>query len=160
MSTAATSIPAPPEGQDLSTVPMKFEVTVIPVADVDRSIAFYQQLGWRLDIDFEPIKGIRGVQMTPPGSPASIQFGTAPSSAPPGSLAGMILVVDDLEQARNEIIGRGVEVSEPFHFDYEQGPVPGYDPERRSYFTRASFSDPDGNQWHLQEITERIPGRV
>ena len=159
MSTTATTTPTATDTPAVSTLPMKFEVTVIPVADVDRAKAFYLQLGWRLDIDFEPIKGVRGVQFTPPGSPASIQFGTAPSAAPPGSLAGMILVVDDLEQARNELIGRGVEVSEPFHFDYEQGPVPGYDPEHRSYFTRASFADPDGNQWHLQEITERLPGR-
>ena len=139
----------------------KIELIPVPVTDVDRAKAFYERLGWRLDIDFEPVKGARGVQFTPPGSPASIQFGSGtPSKLEPGSMQGMLLVVDDLEAARKDLIDRGIEVSEVFHFDYERGPVPGYDPEHRSYFSRAAFSDPDGNQWHLQEITERLPGRV
>jgi catechol 2,3-dioxygenase-like lactoylglutathione lyase family enzyme len=143
-----------------TTVPMKFEVTTLPVADVDRAKAFYQRLGWRLDIDFEPAPGVRGVQFTPPGSPASIQFGHNTNSMEPGSLEGLFLVVDDIEVARQDLIGRGVEVGEIWHIDAGKGPVPGLDPERRSYFSRASFADPDGNQWVLQEITERLPGRV
>jgi catechol 2,3-dioxygenase-like lactoylglutathione lyase family enzyme len=143
-----------------ATVPMKFEVTTLPVADVDRAKAFYQRLGWRLDIDFEPAPGVRGVQFTPPGSPASIQFGQNTNSMEPGSLEGLFLVVDDIEAARQDLIGRGVEVGEIWHIDPGKGPVPGLDPERRSYFSRASFADPDGNQWVLQEITERLPGRV
>jgi len=140
-------------------VAMKFEVTALPVSDIDRAKAFYEKLGWRLDIDFEPAPGVRGVQFTPPGSPASIQFGTA-SMSMAGPLQGMILVVDNIEKARDELIGRGVDVDEIFHIEPGKGPVPGMDPDRRSYFSRASFSDPDGNVWQLQEITERLPGRV
>jgi len=140
-------------------VAMKFEVTALPVSDIDRAKAFYEKLGWRLDIDFEPAPGVRGVQFTPPGSPASIQFGTA-SMSMAGPLQGMILVVDNIEAARDELIGRGVDVDEIFHIEPGKGPVPGMDPDRRSYFTRANFSDPDGNVWQLQEITERLPGRV
>ena len=140
-------------------VAMKFEVTALPVSDIDRAKAFYEKLGWRLDIDFEPAPGVRGVQFTPPGSPASIQFGTA-SMNMAGPLQGMILVVDNLETARDELIGRGVDVDEIFHIEPGKGPVPGLDPDRRSYFSRANFSDPDGNVWQLQEITERLPGRV
>jgi catechol 2,3-dioxygenase-like lactoylglutathione lyase family enzyme len=145
---------------DVATVPMSFEVTTLPVADVDRTKAFYQRLGWRLDIDFEPAPGVRGVQMTPPGSPASIQFGENTNSMKPGSLEGLFLVVDDIEAARAELIERGVEVGEVWHLEPGKGPVPGLDPQRRSYFSRASFADPDGNRWVLQEITERLPGRV
>jgi catechol 2,3-dioxygenase-like lactoylglutathione lyase family enzyme len=145
---------------DVATVPMSFEVTTLPVADVDRTKAFYQRLGWRLDIDFEPAPGVRGVQMTPPGSPASIQFGENTNSMKPGSLEGLFLVVDDIEAARAELIERGVEVGEIWHLEPGKGPVPGLDPQRRSYFSRASFADPDGNRWVLQEITERLPGRV
>jgi catechol 2,3-dioxygenase-like lactoylglutathione lyase family enzyme len=140
-------------------VAMKFEVTALPVSDIDRAKAFYEKLGWRLDIDFEPAPGVRGVQFTPPGSPASIQFGTA-SMSMAGPLQGMILVVDNIETARDELIGRGVDVDEIFHIEPGKGPVPGMDPDRRSYFSRANFSDPDGNVWQLQEITERLPGRV
>jgi len=139
---------------------MKFEVTTLPVADVDRAKAFYQRLGWRLDIDFEPVPGTRGVQFTPPGSPASIQFGTGLTRMTPGSLEGMLLVVDDIYAAREELIGRGVEVSEVWHLDPAKGRVSGPHPQRQSYGSRASFSDPDGNQWQLQEVTERLPGRV
>jgi len=140
-------------------VAMKFEVTALPVSDIDRAKAFYEKLGWRLDIDFEPAPGVRGVQFTPPGSPASIQFGTA-SMNMAGPLQGMILVVDNIETARDELVGRGVDVDEIFHIEPGKGPVPGLDPDRRSYFSRANFSDPDGNVWQLQEITERLPGRV
>jgi catechol 2,3-dioxygenase-like lactoylglutathione lyase family enzyme len=139
---------------------MKFEVTTIPVADVDRAKAFYhERLGWRLDIDFEPAPGARAVQVTPPGSPASIQFGSGLTSMA-GPLQNMLLVVDDIEAARTDLIGRGVEVGDIFHLEVGKGPVPGLDPERRSYASRAAFTDPDGNQWVLQEITERLPGRV
>jgi catechol 2,3-dioxygenase-like lactoylglutathione lyase family enzyme len=143
----------------VATVPMRFEVTALPVADVDRAKAFYQSLGWRLDIDFKPTKDTRGVQFTPPGSPASIQFGEGLSTMTE-PLQGLLLVVDDIDVARDELIGRGVDVSEVWHLDPDKGPVPGPDPERRSYFSRASFADPDGNQWQLQEVTERLPGRV
>jgi catechol 2,3-dioxygenase-like lactoylglutathione lyase family enzyme len=160
MSTTQTNATAATDGSDVTTIPMKFEVTTLPVADVDRTKAFYQRLGWRLDIDFEPAPGIRGVQLTPPGSPASIQFGENTNSMTPGSLEGLFLVVDDIEAARDELIERGVDVGEIFHIDPGKGPVQGLDPERRSYFSRASFADPDGNRWVLQEITERLPGRV
>lgn len=143
----------------LSTVPMRFEVTALPVADVDRAKAFYQRLGWRLDIDFKPTPDTRGVQFTPPGSPASIQFGQG-MSAMTGPLDGLLLIVDDIEAARDELIGRGVDISEIWHAVPGEGRQPGIDPERRSYASRASFADPDGNTWQLQEITERLPGRV
>jgi catechol 2,3-dioxygenase-like lactoylglutathione lyase family enzyme len=160
MSTTQLNTPAATEESDVATVPMRFEVTTLPVADVDRAKAFYRRLGWRLDIDFEPAPGVRGVQFTPPGSPASIQFGENTNSMKPGSLEGLFLVVDDIEAARGELIERGVDVSEIWHLDPGKGPVPGRDPERRSYASRASFADPDGNRWVLQEITERLPGRV
>jgi catechol 2,3-dioxygenase-like lactoylglutathione lyase family enzyme len=151
------------QGNETSTVtataPAKFEVTTLPVADVDRAKAFYQGLGWRFDIDFEPAPGVRGVQFTPPGSPASIQFGSG-STTMKEPLQGLILVVDDLEAARDDLIARGVDVSEIFHLEIGKGPVPGIDPERKSYASRAVFSDPDGNQWQLQEVGERLPGRV
>jgi catechol 2,3-dioxygenase-like lactoylglutathione lyase family enzyme len=142
------------------TAAQRFEVTTIPVADVDRAKAFYEGLGWRLDIDFNPAPGIRGVQFTPPGSEASIQFGSGPDTTEPAPLHGLILVVDDIVAAREELIGRGVEVSEIFHLEVGKGILPGLDPERRSYASRASFADPDGNTWDMQEITERLPGRV
>jgi catechol 2,3-dioxygenase-like lactoylglutathione lyase family enzyme len=143
----------------VSTVPMRFEVTLLPVADVDRAKEFYARLGWRLDIDFEPAPGSRAVQFTPPGSPASIQFGSGRTmSTEP--LQGLILVVSDIVAAREELIGRGVEVSDIFHTVPGEGAVSGVDPERRSYLSRANFADPDGNAWQLQEITERLPGRV
>jgi len=143
-----------------TAVAMRFEVTTLPVADVDRAKAFYQRLGWRLDIDFKPTENTRGVQFTPPGSPSSIQFGEGMTTMTPGSLQGLLLVVEDIDAARNELIGRGVDVGDVWYVDPGKGRVLGHDPERRSYFNRASFSDPDGNQWQLQEITERLPGRV
>jgi catechol 2,3-dioxygenase-like lactoylglutathione lyase family enzyme len=139
--------------------PMAFEVTTLPVADVDRARAFYEKLGWRFDIDFKPAPGARGVQFTPPGSPASIQFGQGTSTMQ-GPLDGMILVVDDIVAARDDLIGRGVEVSEIWHQALGQPREPGVDPEHGSYGSRAMFADPDGNTWQLQEITERLPGRV
>ncbi len=148
------------EASGVSAVPMRFEVTVLPVSDVDRAKAFYQRLGWRLDIDFKPTPDTRGVQFTPPGSPASIQFGEGTTTMTPGSLQGLLLVVEDIEGARDELISRGVEVGEIWHLEPGKGRVPGIDPERRSYLSRASFQDPDGNTWQLQEITERLPGRV
>jgi catechol 2,3-dioxygenase-like lactoylglutathione lyase family enzyme len=148
------------QASDVAATATRFEVTTLPVADVDRAKAFYQRLGWRLDIDFEPAPGVRAVQLTPPGSQASIQFGENTNSMKPGSLEGLFLVVDDIEAARDDLISRGVDVSEIWHIDPGKGPVPGLDPQRRSYFSRATFADPDGNTWVLQEITERLPGRV
>ena len=136
---------------------MTFEVTTLPVADVDRAKAFYQRLGWRLDIDFKPTPDTRGVQFTPPGSQASIQFGQGTTTMTPGPLQGLFLVVDDIDAARDELIGRGVDVSEIWHIEPGKGRVPGLDPQRRSYFSRASFADPDGNTWVLQEITRAPP---
>ena len=148
------------EAPEVSTVPLRFEVTTLPVADVDRAKAFYLRLGWRLDIDFEPAPGIRGVQFTPPGSPASIQFGKGSRATMTEPLSGLLLIVEDIEAARDELIGRGAAVSEIWHDVPGEGRRPGIDPERRSYLSRASFADPDGNTWQLQEVTERLPGRV
>ncbi len=157
--TTQLPIPAVPEQSNLSTVPMRFEVTAIPVADVDRAKAFYQSLGWRLDIDFKPTPDTRGVQFTPPGSQASIQFGQGTTTMA-GPLQNLLLVVEDIEAARDELIARGVDVEEIWHLEPGKGRVQGLDPERRSYFSRASFADPDGNTWVLQEVTQRLPGRV
>jgi catechol 2,3-dioxygenase-like lactoylglutathione lyase family enzyme len=156
MNTTPITIPSPPEGQDLATVAMRFEVTPIPVTDFDRAKAFYQRLGWRLDIDVQFSEQVRAVQFTPPGSPASIQFGP-PGPAP---LQRLLLVVEDIEAARAELVDRGIDVGEIWNAVPGQPPKPGRDPEGRSYFSQAVFSDPDGNQWVLQEVTERIPGRV
>jgi catechol 2,3-dioxygenase-like lactoylglutathione lyase family enzyme len=148
-SATASSPPKPGE--------VRLEVITLPVSDVDRAKGFYEGLGWRLDIDFEPAEGVRAVQLTPPGSGCSIAFGTGLTTADPGSAQRLELAVHDIDAAREDLIGRGVEVGEPFHIN--GGPAPGPDPERRSYQTYASFSDPDGNGWLLQEITERLPGR-
>jgi catechol 2,3-dioxygenase-like lactoylglutathione lyase family enzyme len=156
MSTNEFTIPSPPEGQDLAKTSMRFEVTPIPVADFDRAKAFYQQLGWRLDIDLPISEKLRAVQFTPPGSPASIQFG--PVGAAP--LQRLIVVVEDIESARAELVDRGIEVSEIWHGAPGQPPQPGRDPDGGSYTSQASFTDPDGNGWVLQEVTERIPGRI
>ena len=142
-------------------VDMKLEVVAIPVSDVERAKRFYAGLGWRLDADFIVGDTFRGVQFTPPGSPASIHFGKGVTSAVPGSASGVFLVVSDIEAARAELAGRGVEVSEVFHrAGPGQPPVSGRDPQGRSYVSFATFSDPDGNSWLLQEITARYPGRV
>lgn len=145
----------------LQTVDLKLEVVVIPVSDVDRAKRFYDGLGWRLDADFAVGDTFRVVQFTPPGSPSSIHFGTGLTSAAPGSARGLYLVVSDIEAARAELIGRGADVSEIIHrAGPGQPPISGRDPERRSYRSSASFADPDGNGWLLQEVTERLPGRV
>jgi catechol 2,3-dioxygenase-like lactoylglutathione lyase family enzyme len=142
-------------------VDMKLEVVVIPVSDVDRAKRFYGGLGWRLDADFVVGDAFRVVQFTPPGSPCSIHFGIGVTSAAPGSARGLYLVVSDILSARAELVERGTEVGEVFHrAGPGQPPVGGPDPERRSYFTYATFSDPDGNEWLLQEVTTRFPGRV
>jgi catechol 2,3-dioxygenase-like lactoylglutathione lyase family enzyme len=156
MSTTHITIPSPPEGQDLATIPMRFEATPIPVTDIDRAKAFYQRLGWRLDIDVQVSEQLRAVQFTPPGSQASIQFGPAG----PAPLQRLLLVVDDIVAARAELVDRGIEVGEIWHAAPGQTPEPGRDPEGRSYVSQAVFTDPDGNRWVLQEVTERIPGRV
>jgi catechol 2,3-dioxygenase-like lactoylglutathione lyase family enzyme len=142
-------------------VDLKFEVTAIPVSDVDRAKRFYSSLGWRLDADFVVGDTFRGVQFTPPGSPASIHFGKGVTPAAPGSASGLFLIVSDVEVARAELIGRGVDVSEIFHVAGPgQPPIPGVEPERRSYSSYATFKDPDGNTWLLQEVTARLPGRI
>ena len=146
-------------------VDTKLEVVVIPVADVDRAKRFYEGLGWRLDADFRAGEEWRGIQMTPPGSPCSIIFGKGVTTAVPGSAQGLFLIVEDIAAARAELVGRGADVSEVFHFEGPlrvtgtNGRLPGPDPEGQSYRSWASFSDPDGNGWLLQEITTRLPGR-
>ena len=140
-------------------VDLKLEVVVIPVSDVDRARRFYEGLGWRLDIDFSLGDGFRGVQMTPPGSPASIHFGKGITPAAPGSVKNTYLVVDDLESARAELIRRGANVSDVFHLDGNGRPANGPDPQGQSYRSLATFSDPDGNSWLLQEVKMRLPGR-
>jgi catechol 2,3-dioxygenase-like lactoylglutathione lyase family enzyme len=142
------------------TVDMKLEVVVIPVSDVERAKSFYSKLGWRLDADFVKGDAFRVMQFTPPGSPCSIHFGTGITSAAPGSASGLFLVVSDIEAARAELVAHGVDVSEVFHRAPGEAPLSGLDPERRTYASYATFSDPDGNSWLLQEVTMRLPGRV
>jgi catechol 2,3-dioxygenase-like lactoylglutathione lyase family enzyme len=139
---------------------MKLEVVVIPVSDVDRAKAFYEKLGWRMDIDFIRDDDHRVIQFTPPGSQASIHIGKGITAAAPGSLGNIYLIVSDVEKARADLVGRGIKVSDVFHFDGLLGPlVPGPDPNRGTYASFAAFKDPDGNSWLLQEITARLPGR-
>ncbi len=158
-------------GAGVGTVDMKLEVIVIPVSDADRAKEFYRKLGWRLDADYDSGKDFRVVQFTPPGSGCSVIFGKNVTGAAPGSAQGLYLIVSDIAAARNEFLGRGVEISEVFHNEgVYAGPdkpylfgrlrVSGPDPEHRSYRTFASFSDPDGNGWLFQEITTRLPGRI
>ena len=149
-----------------AAVDLKLEVVVLPVSNVDRAKRFYGSVGWRLDADFTNGEDWRVVQMTPPGSSCSVMFGQGLTTAVPGSVQGTFLVVDDVETARADLVGRGVNVSEVFHFDGSllraagtKGRVPGPDPEGRSYFSFASFSDPDGNGWLLQQVNTRLPGR-
>jgi catechol 2,3-dioxygenase-like lactoylglutathione lyase family enzyme len=146
---------------------MKLEVVVLPVSDVDRSADFYKALGWRLDADFATSPDFRVVQMTPPGSACSVIFGTGVTTADPGSAQGLQLVVSDVDAARAELAGRGATVSEVFHdaggvFHHagNAARVPGPEPDRKSYGSWASFSDPDGNSWFVQEVTTRLPGRA
>jgi catechol 2,3-dioxygenase-like lactoylglutathione lyase family enzyme len=159
MSTAEQSSEAATEASVPKAPATRFEVTTLPVADVDRAKAFYQGLGWRLDVDFKPAPKARVVQFTPPGSQASIQFGQGTTTMEPGSLQGMIVVVDDIVAARDDLISRGVDVGEPFHLG-ANGVEPGLDPNRTSYGSYATFSDPDGNTFLLQEVNERLPGRT
>jgi catechol 2,3-dioxygenase-like lactoylglutathione lyase family enzyme len=145
----------------MSKVEMKLEVVVIPVSDVDRSKKFYEGLGWRLDADFPGEGGFRVVQFTPPGSQCSIHFGKGVTAAAPGSVQNLYLVVNDIEAARRDLREHGVNVSETFHFSGFGGkPVPGPHPETDSYASLATFKDPDGNGWLLQQIKKRLPGRV
>jgi catechol 2,3-dioxygenase-like lactoylglutathione lyase family enzyme len=150
------------EAANSPKVDLKLEVLAIPVADVDRAKAFYgNRLGWRLDADFIVGDHFRGVQFTPPGSSASIHLGKGVTSAAPGSAQGLFLIVSDIQAARAELVARGVDVSEIFHVAGPgHPPIPGRDPQGRSYFSYAAFSDPDGNKWLLQEVTTRFPGRV
>jgi catechol 2,3-dioxygenase-like lactoylglutathione lyase family enzyme len=158
---ADTSTTTPQPG----TIDMKIEVITVPVSDIDRAKAFYQGLGWRVDADIARGDAFRVVQLTPPHSGASISLGKGLSAAfgvkemEPGSQQRLELVVSDIVAAREDLISRGAEVGEVFHIG-ESGPAPGPDPERTSYNSYATFSDPDGNTWLLQEITTRLPGRV
>jgi catechol 2,3-dioxygenase-like lactoylglutathione lyase family enzyme len=149
----------------------KLEIVVIPVSDVDRAKEFYGRLGWRLDADFADGSGFRVMQLTPPGSPCSVIFGTDVTDAAPGSAQGLYLIVSDIEAARQELIGRGIEVSEVFHnagahagtddpYLFGRARAGGPDPARGSYRSFASFQDPDGNGWLFQEVTTRLPGRI
>jgi catechol 2,3-dioxygenase-like lactoylglutathione lyase family enzyme len=144
---------------------MKLEIVIIPVSDVDRAKAFYEKLGFRLDIDYVANENFRALQFTPSQSDASIIFGKGITSAKPGT-AELVLAVEDVDAAREDLLGRGINVSEVFHYaggpfnnSMENPRVAGRHPEGRSYFSFASFEDPDGNRWQLQEIKERLPGR-
>lgn len=162
----------PVKKADAVGVDMKFEIVVIPVSDVERAKKFYAGLGWRLDGDFSSGDDWRGIQFTPPGSGCSVIFGTNITSAAPGSAQGLYLIVSEIEGARNELLRRGVDVSDVFHGGgtVHAGPdepylfgtlrVNGPDPEHGSYRSFASFRDPDGNEWLLQEVTTRLPGRI
>jgi catechol 2,3-dioxygenase-like lactoylglutathione lyase family enzyme len=155
MSSTDVGSAAAADAAELSTIDMKLEVVTLPVSDVDRAKDFYASLGWRMDIDLAVSEDFRVVQVTPPHSECSIQFGKGRTTAQPGSAQAMILVVTDIEAARADLIGRGVDVGEV----EIQKPPAFADAPGRSYFARASFSDPDGNTWELQEITTRLPGR-
>jgi catechol 2,3-dioxygenase-like lactoylglutathione lyase family enzyme len=153
----------------MKNVDLKLEAVVIPVSNVDHAKEFYGGLGWRLDADFAFDNGFRIVQFTPPGSGNSVQFGTKVTSAVPGSAQGLYLVVSDIEAARDQLAGYGAEVSEVFHNEVAganfrpgggSGRLSGLAPDRGSYGSYATFSDPDGNTWLLQEVTTRLPGRV
>ena len=154
MSSTDVSSESTPEAQGSLGVDMNLEVVTLPVSDIERAKSFYESLGWRLDIDLAVSEEMRTVQFTPPHSECSIQFGKGRTTAAPGSAQAMILVVSDIDAARDDLISRGAEVSE-----VQEARPPGFDSPGRSYFARASFSDPDGNSWELQEITERLPGR-
>jgi catechol 2,3-dioxygenase-like lactoylglutathione lyase family enzyme len=158
--TDTSTAPSPMPG----SVDMKLEVVVLPVSDVDRAKRFYENLGWRLDADFPISDDFRVLQLTPTGSNASIIFGTGIRRPSAGSADKIVLVVQDINAARADLLARGVDVSEVFHGtafrDGGEGRLPGPDPERSSYSSFVSFRDPDGNEYVLQEITRRLPGRV
>ena len=170
MSTVDLSSEIAIQSPDTGTVDFKLEVVVVPVSDADRAKQFYASLGWREDADFVISEDYRVLQFTPPGSQTSIIFGTGVTPAVPGSIDGLLLAVDDIDAAREQMLAQGVEVSGEFHdaggglgggfHAGSDGRAAGPDPEGRSYGTYASFSDPDGNGWLLQEITARLPGRV
>jgi catechol 2,3-dioxygenase-like lactoylglutathione lyase family enzyme len=158
---SSTEVHTPSRGASVGKLAVKLEVQVIPVSDVDRSRQFYERLGWRLDDDVAPLDGLRIVQFTPPGSWASVTFGTGLTTAAPGSAEGG-LIVSDIVAAHRDITGRGIDATELWH-----GPPfppearqPGPDPERTSYGSFFSFNDPDGNTWLVQEVTTRLPGRI
>jgi catechol 2,3-dioxygenase-like lactoylglutathione lyase family enzyme len=164
---------APTSDASVARVDMKFEIVVIPVSDVDRAKEFYGgQLGWRLDADFASGDDYRVIQFTPPGSGCSIIFGKNVTAAAPGSAQGLYLIVSDIEAARKELLGRGIQISQVFHdaggvyagtdepYLFGRLRVSGPDPEHRSYRSFASFHDPDGNGWLFQELTTRLPGRI
>ncbi len=158
---STTEVQNPGRDAAVGKVDMKLEIQVVPVSDVDRSKEFYQRLGWRLDDDAAPLRGLRIVQFTPPGSGASVTFGQGLTTAAPGSAEGG-LTVSDIDAARDELVDRGIEVSDiwhgpPFPVEARQ---PGPDPERTSYGSFFSFTDPDSNTWLVQEVTTRLPGRV
>lgn len=160
------------ESPKAPTYAMKLEIVVIPVSNVDRAKQFYAGLGWRLDADYDSGKDFRVIQFTPPGSGCSVIFGRNVTGAAPGAAQGLYLIVSDIEAAREDLLGRGVEISKVFHdsagvytgpdepYLFGRTRVAGRDPEHRSYRSFASFHDPDGNGWLLQEITVRLPGRV
>jgi len=172
MSSASAGSETQIEIPSARTVDMRLEIVVIPVSDVDRAKRFYGGLGWRLDADFAAGDDFRVIQFTPPGSGCSVIFGKNVSAGVSGSATGLYLIVSDIEAARAELLGRGVEISEAFHdagavhagadepYLFGRLRVSGPDPEHRSYRSFACFSDPDGNGWLLQEITARLPGRV
>jgi catechol 2,3-dioxygenase-like lactoylglutathione lyase family enzyme len=158
--------------ETVARVDLKLEIVVIPVSDVDRAKEFYGRLGWRLDADYDSGHDFRVIQFTPPGSGCSVIFGKNVTAAAPGSAQGLYLIVSDIQAARAELLGHGVAISEVFHdaggvyagpdepYLFGRLRVSGLDPEHRSYRSFASFSDPDGNGWLLQEITIRLPGRI
>jgi catechol 2,3-dioxygenase-like lactoylglutathione lyase family enzyme len=143
---------------EIGTIDMRLEVVTLPVSDVERAKRFYQGLGWRMDADLTISDEIRAVQFTPPRSPCSVTISKGLIPSTPGSVQRLELVVSDIEAARDDLVRRGVEVSDFFHRD-DRGLVPGLDPQRRSYLSYASFNDPDGNGWLLQEVKTRLPGR-
>jgi catechol 2,3-dioxygenase-like lactoylglutathione lyase family enzyme len=167
MSSTQLSSDTATQASGAAPVPLRLEVVVIPVADVDRAKGFYQGLGWRVDADVSAGDDYALAQMTPPASSASIIFGKGVASDQPGSIDSLVLAVDDIDAARNELLSHGVEVSDLFHDadgglggGFTQAHAPGPDPQGRSYATYASFTNPDGNRWTLQEITTRLPGRL
>jgi catechol 2,3-dioxygenase-like lactoylglutathione lyase family enzyme len=161
---------APKETEGVFIMDMKLEVVVLPVSDVERAKRFYENLGFRLDVDVAPNEHFRAVHLTPPGSETSILFGKGVTTAKPGSVDRLLLAVYDIAATRQELLSKGVDVTEVFHdaggstgagfIAATEARAPGPDPQRRSYASYASFSDPDGNVWLLQEIKERLPGRT
>ena len=160
MSTTDSATDAATQNSEADRIDMRLEVLGLPVSDVDRAKDFYAtKLGWRLDADFDVNPSFRVVQVTPPGSPCSIQFGRGITTAAPGTVDHVYLIVPDIVAAHDELAGRGVEVSDVFHLLPGEEPKAGPDPNRGTYQSFVSFSDPDGNRWLLQEVTTRLPGR-